>query len=100
MNEYITYISEYSKFRVSQYLGCPNGCFRTLAQPHLAINVNCLLTLFKLMFANGLRARTDLACLNALISVVPAANDAVPGTIECSECSKFTGNSSCINQCL
>jgi hypothetical protein len=48
------------------------------------------------MFANGLRARTDLACLNALISVLPAANDAVPGTNVCSKCSKSMWNSSCI----
>jgi len=76
MTEDITCISVYSKFRDCQYLGCPNGCCRTMVQPHLAIKVNCLLTLFII-------ARIDLACVNAVISVGHAANDAVPGTIEC-----------------
>jgi hypothetical protein len=47
-----------------------------MVQPHLAIKVNWILTLF-------ITARRDLACVNAVISAVPAANDAVPGTIEC-----------------
>jgi len=73
----ITCICEYSKFRDCQYLGCPHGCCRTIVEPHLAIKVNCLITLF-------ITARTALACVNAEISVVHAANDAVPGTNECS----------------
>jgi hypothetical protein len=70
---------------------CPgyrNGWCKTLADPRLAIKLNCLLTLFIVIFANGLGARTDFHCWNAVMSVVPAANKAVPGT------------SSCVNQCL
>jgi len=72
----ITCISEYSKFGDCQYLDCPNDCCRTMGHPHLAIKVKCLLTLF-------ITAMRDLACVNVVISAVPAANDAVPGTIEC-----------------
>jgi hypothetical protein len=53
------------------------------SEPRLAIQVNCLLTLFRVIFANGLSHRfawRDFACCNAVISVVPAAKEAVPGT--------------------
>jgi len=73
MKEDITCICEYSKYRDGQYLGCPNVCCRTIVQPHLPIKINCLLTLF-------ITAKTDLACVNAVISVVYA----VPRTTECS----------------
>jgi hypothetical protein len=79
-----TCISGYGKFRGCQYPAYPNGCCRTLVDPRLAIKVDCLLTLFLVIFANMLGARTDFACWNAAIGVVTAANEAVPGRSECS----------------
>jgi len=59
--EEITCISEYSKVRGCKYPGYPNGCFRMLAEPRLAIEEKCLYTLFIEVFAYGLDAQTDFA---------------------------------------
>jgi hypothetical protein len=61
-NEDIACISEYSKFTGSKYPAYPNGCCRTLAEPHPAIEVNCLYTIFMAVFACGLDAQTDFTC--------------------------------------
>jgi hypothetical protein len=80
VKEGIPCIAECSKFRVSKCQGYPNGYCRTFVEPPLAIMVHCRLTIFIVIFANGLDPRTDFACWNA----VPAADGAVPGTSECS----------------
>jgi len=85
----ITCISKFNKFRGCKYPGYPNGCLRTFVEPGLAIKVNCLLTFFRVIVSNGQRARTDVACWNAVISVVP-----VPGTSECSWCEQVYKDSS------
>jgi hypothetical protein len=78
----VTCISDYNIFRGCKYPSYPSGCCRTSVGSRLAITVNCLLTLSLAVFANGLGAWTDFAFWNVNISVVPAANEAVPGTSE------------------
>ena len=68
------------------YPGYPKGC-KTLVEPRLAIEVNCLLNHFLVNFANWLGVRTDFVGMQSL--VVPAANEAVPGTCEFSGCEQF-----------
>jgi hypothetical protein len=68
------------------YPGYPKGC-KTLVEPRQAIEVNCLLNLFLVIFASWLGVRTDFVGMQSL--VLPAANEAVPGTCECSVCEQF-----------
>ena len=57
-----TCISEYSKFRGCKDPDYPNGYSRTLDEPRLSIEVNCLYTLFIAVFAYGLDVQTDFVC--------------------------------------
>jgi len=77
------YFLGYSEFRGYKYPRYPDGC-RTIAEPRLTIKINCFLTLFIVIFANELGARTDFVRWNAVIDSVSAANEAVPGTSESS----------------
>jgi len=70
------------------YSGYPKGC-KTLVEPRLAIEVNCLITLFFVIFANWLGVRTDFVGMQSLVILYLAANKAVPGTCECSGCEQF-----------
>lgn len=51
----------------------------TVAEPHLAITVNCLLTLL-VVFYYGIRHKDRCAFWNVVINVIPATNKAVAAT--------------------
>lgn len=81
-------VSECSKVRGCKDSGYLTGCCRVSVEPGLAITVNCLLTLFTVIFAKGLGARTDclLGCSPSEQhpQAALAANKAAPGQSECS----------------